>query len=156
MATQNNSCVQEFSSGFGNTPLLASDFLFRDERRLLYAKAENLNMTGSNVGRHCIQGISEEFIPSVVNLDEMDAVFSVDGGNAISMAQKQARELGLEVGISSGKNFPGGIKTQDDPGRDAVMATVFPDCNKKYLSADRIREEPTRSEFLSCFFAWIE
>jgi cysteine synthase len=152
VATQHNSCVQEFSSGFGNTPLLASDFLFRDERRLLYAKAENLNMTGSNVGRHCIQGISEEFIPPVVNLDEMDAVFSVDGGDAISIAQKLARELGLEVGISSRKNFPGGINAQDDPGSDAVMATVFPDCNKKYLSADRVREEPTRREFLSCFF----
>ena len=31
----------------GNTPLLAIDFSFDGEERVLYAKAENLNMTGS-------------------------------------------------------------------------------------------------------------
>src|SRR5512135_1607617 len=31
----------------GNTPLLAIEFSFDGERRVLYAKAENLNMTGS-------------------------------------------------------------------------------------------------------------
>ena len=31
----------------GNTPLLAIDFSFDGKRRVLYAKAEHLNMTGS-------------------------------------------------------------------------------------------------------------
>ena len=31
----------------GNTPLLAIDFLYRGRKRVIYAKAENLNMTGS-------------------------------------------------------------------------------------------------------------
>src|SRR5512141_861552 len=31
----------------GNTPLLAIEYRFRGARRVLYAKAENLNMTGS-------------------------------------------------------------------------------------------------------------
>ena len=31
----------------GNTPLLAIDFKFRGEQRVLYAKAEHINMTGS-------------------------------------------------------------------------------------------------------------
>ncbi len=31
----------------GNTPLLAIDLLYRGEPRRLYAKAENLNLTGS-------------------------------------------------------------------------------------------------------------
>jgi cysteine synthase len=31
----------------GNTPLLAIDFKFRDQKRVIYSKAENLNMTGS-------------------------------------------------------------------------------------------------------------
>lgn len=31
----------------GNTPLLAIDFSFDGEERVLYAKSENLNMTGS-------------------------------------------------------------------------------------------------------------
>ena len=31
----------------GNTPMLAVEFRFRGERRILYCKAENLNITGS-------------------------------------------------------------------------------------------------------------
>ena len=31
----------------GNTPLLAIDFTFKGEKRVIYAKAENINMTGS-------------------------------------------------------------------------------------------------------------
>ena len=39
--------IKDLSSLIGNTPLLAIEFTFRGEQRLLYAKAENLNMTGS-------------------------------------------------------------------------------------------------------------
>ena len=105
--------------------------------------------TGCNIGHHRIQGISDEFIPPIVELDELDQVIRVDDGDAIIMAQKLARELGLGVGISSGANFLGGIKAQNDLGSEAVVATVFSDCNKKYLSTDLLREEPVKSDFLS-------
>ena len=39
--------IRNLSSLIGNTPLLAIDFTYRGEKRVLYAKAENLNMTGS-------------------------------------------------------------------------------------------------------------
>ncbi len=39
--------AEELSSLIGNTPLLAIDFMFRGGKRTIYAKAENLNMTGS-------------------------------------------------------------------------------------------------------------
>ena len=39
--------VEDLSSLIGNTPLLAIDFTFRGTKRTIYAKAENLNMTGS-------------------------------------------------------------------------------------------------------------
>ncbi|UCD40768.1 MAG: hypothetical protein JSV69_09200, partial [Chloroflexota bacterium] len=68
---------------------------------------------------------------------------------AIIMAQKLAGELGLGVGISSGANFLGALKAQNDLGRDAVVTTVFSDCNKKYLSTDLMREEPVEDDFLS-------
>jgi cysteine synthase A len=105
--------------------------------------------TGCNIGHHRIQGISDEFIPPIVDLDELDQVVSIYDGDAIIMAQKLARELGLGVGISSGANFLGAIKAQNNLGSGAIVATVFPDCNKKYLSTDLMREEPPRSDFLS-------
>jgi len=63
--------------------------------------------TGYKVGAHRIQGISDEFIPAIVKLDELDEVVAVDDGDAIIMAQRLASELGIAVGISSGANFLG-------------------------------------------------
>jgi len=104
---------------------------------------------GHKVGRHRIQGISDEFIPPIVELAELDSVVRVHDGDAILMAQKLACELGLGVGISSGANFLGALKVQNDLGDPAVVVTVFPDSNKKYLSTDLLRDEPVREGYLT-------
>jgi cysteine synthase A len=105
--------------------------------------------TGHKVGKHRIQGISDEFIPSIVKLNELDEVVEVDDGDSIIMAQKLARSLGLGVGISSGGNFLGAVKIQNELGDDTVVATVFADDNKKYLSTDYSKKEPIKSDFLT-------
>jgi cysteine synthase A len=105
--------------------------------------------TGYKVGKHRIQGISDEFVPAIVRLGEIDKVVSVDDGDAIIMAQMLAAQLGLGVGISSGANFLGALKLQEELGPDAVVVTVFSDDNKKYLSTDLMRKEPVKPEFLS-------
>ncbi len=105
--------------------------------------------TGRKVGKHRIQGISDEFIPPIVDLASLDAVVAVDDGDAILMAQKLASRLGIGVGISSGANFLGALEVQEQLGEDAVVATVFPDSNKKYLSTDLLGEEPVKEGFLS-------
>jgi cysteine synthase len=102
--------------------------------------------TGHKVGHHRIQGISDEFIPPIVKLGELDAIISVHDGDAILMAQQLARH-GLAVGISSGANFIGALMAQRTFGGDAPTVTIFCDSNKKYLSTDLLREEPVRSEY---------
>ena len=104
---------------------------------------------GCKVGQHRIQGISDEFIPQIVDLRQLDAVVDVSDGDAILLAQKLAAELGLAVGISAGANFIGALKVQNQMGAAAVVVTVFPDDNKKYLSTDLLREEPAREGYLS-------
>jgi cysteine synthase A len=104
---------------------------------------------GHKVGQHRIQGISDEFIPSILRLHELDSVVSVSDGDAILMAQKLASCLGLAVGISSGANFLGALMIQKELGCDAVVTTVFPDDNKKYLSTDLLREEPVKLAYLA-------
>ncbi len=105
--------------------------------------------TGNKVGDHRIAGISDEFIPDLVRLDELDAIISVDDGDAIIMAQHLSRELGLGVGISSGANFLGAVKVQEELGLDKVVVTVFADDNKKYFSTDYVREQPIKDDFVS-------
>ena len=105
--------------------------------------------TGHKVGKHRIQGISDEFIPPIVDLAFLDEVVAVDDGDAILMAQKLATQLGLGVGISSGAHFLGALKVQDMLGPNAVVATVFADDNKKYLSTDLLHEEPVEDGYIS-------
>jgi cysteine synthase A len=105
--------------------------------------------TGYKVGKHRIQGISDEFIPAIVKLDELGPVLAIDDGDAILMAQRLAAELGLGVGISSGANFLAALQAQDALGPDATVVTVFSDSNKKYLSTDLMRSEAVKDGFLS-------
>ncbi len=112
--------------------------------------------TGCKVGQHRIQGISDEFVPRIVDLGSLDPVIDVNDGDAILMAQKLAAELGLAVGISSGANFIAAVKLQEDMGGDAAVATVFADDNKKYLSTDLLRDEPVKSSFLSPAISLME
>jgi cysteine synthase A len=105
--------------------------------------------TGHHVGRHRIQGISDEFIPPIVDLAFLDEVIAVHDGDAILMAQKLARGLGLAVGISSGANLLGAVMVQERLGPGATVVTLFPDSNKKYLSTDLMKDEPVRDGYLA-------
>jgi cysteine synthase A len=139
--------------GTGGTIMGAGKFLRRQNpfiRLHALEPAESPTLTtGSKMGQHRIQGVSDEFIPSLLELEKLDEVISVPDGDAILMAQKLASSLGIAVGISSGANFIGALMVQNQMGADAVVVTVFPDDNKKYLSTDLLRKEPIKPGFLS-------
>ena len=105
--------------------------------------------TGYKVGKHRIQGISDEFIPSILKMDEVDGIVSVDDIDSIIMARMLAEKLGIGVGISSGANFIGSIIAQEKLGEDAVMTTVFADDNKKYLSTDYANDYEMKDSYIS-------
>jgi len=105
--------------------------------------------TGKKVGSHRIQGISDEFIPAIVKLDQLDGIVDVWDGDSILMAKKLAVQCGLPVGISSGANMLGAIKVSLEQGPGAAVATVFADCNKKYLSTDYCKQEVIRDDYLT-------
>jgi cysteine synthase A len=105
--------------------------------------------TGYKVGQHRIQGISDEFIPAIVDLSKLDSILAVPDGDSILMAQQLATQLGLAVGISSGANLLGAMRVQAEMGSGSVVVTAFSDDNKKYLSTDLMREEPVKDGYLS-------
>ena len=139
--------------GTGGTIMGAGRFLRRQNPAIRLhplepAESPTLS-TGCKVGQHRIQGVSDEFIPSILELNRLDEIVSVPDGDAILMAQKLAASLGLAVGISSGANFLGALKIQNQLGEDATVVTVFPDDNKKYLSTDLLREEEIKPDYLA-------
>jgi cysteine synthase A len=139
--------------GTGGTIMGVGKFLKEKDRNIKVYPLEPSNSptmtTGYKIGKHRIQGISDEFIPPIAKLEQLDEVISVDDGDSIIMAQKLAAKLGLGVGISSGANFIGALMAQEKLGTDAVVVTVFSDDNKKYLSTDLMRQEPVKPGFLS-------
>lgn len=85
----------------------------------------------NSTGNHKIDGIGDDFIPDIVDLEKIDQIIKVSDEDAINMALKLSKELGLGVGVSSGANFIGSVLATQSG--DEVL-TVFPDDNKKYLS----------------------
>jgi len=139
--------------GTGGTVMGVAKFLKGQDSGIRVHPLEPANSptlrTGHKVGKHRIQGISDEFIPSIVKLGQLDRIVSVDDGDAILMAQKLSTQLGLGLGISSGANFLGALMAQENLGPRARVVTIFADDNKKYLSTDLLGEEPVKEGFLS-------
>lgn len=97
---------------------------------------------------HKIEGISDGFMPRIVDKSIIDDVILVDDKDAIYMSQKIAKELGIGVGISSGANLIGAILLEEQIGGN--ICTIFADDQKKYLSTDMSKEITPGKEFVSC------
>jgi cysteine synthase A len=139
--------------GTGGTVMGVGRYLCRDGRSVRVHPLEPANSptlrTGHKVGQHRIQGISDEFIPALVRLDELDHVVDAWDGDAILMAQSLCHTLGLAVGISSGANIVGAMELVEELGDDATVVTILPDSNKKYLSTALCHAEPPRDDYIT-------
>lgn len=82
-------------------------------------------------GNHQIDGIGDDFIPDIVDFNYIDEIVRIDDKDAINMAIKLGKELGLGVGVSSGANFLASVISSDE---NEEVVTIFVDDNKKYLS----------------------
>jgi cysteine synthase len=103
--------------------------------------------TGHKVGKHRIQGISDEFVPSIIKMSELGRLVDVWDGDAIVMSQRIATELGIAVGISSGANLLGALEVAHEQGPESCVVTIFCDDNKKYLSTDLCSVEECKEHY---------
>lgn len=99
--------------------------------------------------QHFIYGIGDGFVPEIASKYPMDEVITVNEIDAVLMAQKLSRSLGLGVGISSGANFLGVLKAKELMGMNANVVTVFADDNKKYLTSEYAEDFPYKDSYLS-------
>lgn len=96
------------------------------------------------IGPHKIEGIGDDFIPSLVDRNIIDDIIKINDRDAINMSRMLARDFGLGVGISSGANLLAGVISGIDN-----VATVFADDAKKYLSTDLIGDIDNSEELIS-------
>ena len=124
------------------------------------ANSPTLTTGGKKIGKHRIQGISDEFIPEILQLNKLSEIVSVDDGDAIIMAQK-LNNRGLSVGISSGANLIGALKvllkslnSSEKKNKTEIdyyptVATILCDSSLKYFSTDLCNSEKIKDGFLS-------
>ena len=125
---------------------------------------------GKILGQHKIEGIGDDFVPDIfkrnAGIIEKD-ILLINDDDAINMARKLAKQLGLGVGISSGANLIGAVLAQEkleenvegksegnakgrlEENKEGNIVTVFADDNKKYLSTDLGKEIVKDVSFIS-------
>lgn len=96
-------------------------------------------------GPHKIQGTGAGFVPKNLNLALLDEVIRVTNEDAISTAQRLAKEEGLLVGISTGANVWAALQVAARPeNKGKLIVTVGCSTGERYLStalADQARNQ---------------
>ena len=119
---------------------------YNKEIKLIALEPSSMPLLSENkvIGPHKIEGIGDDFIPSLFDKTKIDQIIKIDDRDAINMSRILARKFGLGVGISSGANLLAGVISGIDN-----IATVFADDAKKYLSTDLIGDIDNSEELIS-------
>ncbi|MBI9094464.1 MAG: cysteine synthase A [Sphaerochaeta sp.] len=86
-------------------------------------------------GPHKIQGIGAGFVPSILDTDLIDEIYTVEDAKAGERARQAARTEGLLVGISSGAALDAALAysaKKEHEGKTIVV--LLPDTGERYLS----------------------
>ena len=111
-----------------------------------YIKDNNLNIevigvepksspliTLKRAGKHKIQGIGANFIPSILDQSVISKMVLVSDEEAIESARELVKKEGLFVGISSGANYAAAKQLIKDPiYKNKKILMIFPDSGERY------------------------
>lgn len=119
------------------------------EAKVVAIEPDSMPLISKNrvIAPHKIEGIGDDFIPALIDKNEIDKVILIHDMDAINMSRKLSADLGLGVGISSGANLLGCILLQSEIKTPVV--TVFADDNKKYLSTDLSKPIDENEKYIS-------
>lgn len=87
-------------------------------------------------GPHKIQGIGAGFVPDILDLSLVDAIETVSNEEAISYAQRLAKEEGILAGISCGAATAVAVRLAQQPEHQGkTIVVILPDSGERYLSS---------------------
>jgi cysteine synthase A len=136
----------------GNTPLLAIDFLYKNEPRVLYAKQESLNFTGSIKDRMALFVLERAYRTGAIK--KGDRIAEATSGNTGISFSAVGRALGHPVTIF----MPDWMSTERMSLIASFGATIVPVSRQQggFLGSIKMSEELAASDphvFLPCQFS---
>jgi cysteine synthase A len=96
--------------------------------------SESPVLSGGQTGAHRIDGIGAGFVVPLWQKDIADEIERVSTDEAMTMANRLAREEGLFAGTSTGANVVAALRLAQQLEPDATIVTVMCDTGMKYLS----------------------
>ncbi len=92
-------------------------------------------LSGGKPGPHKLQGIGAGFIPSILNTQIYDEVFTVTTEEAFDSGRLLARREGILVGITSGAALHAAAQIAKRPAnKGKTVVVLLPDSGDRYLS----------------------
>ena len=104
-------------------------------RVLAVEPSESAVLSGDEPGPHGLQGIGPGFIPTVLDMSQIDGVMRVSEREAIALARRCAALEGLPIGISSGAALHAALqvaRAAENAGR--LVVCIIPSFAERYLS----------------------
>lgn len=98
-------------------------------------------LSGGNPGPHKLQGIGAGFVPSILNTQVYDEIFTVTTEQAFSTGREIARKEGVLVGITSGAALYAASQLALRPeNKGKTIVALLPDSGDRYLSTAMFAE----------------
>jgi len=98
-------------------------------------------LSGGKPGPHKLQGIGAGFVPSILNTQVYDEIFTVTTEQAFSTGREIARREGVLVGISSGAALYAASQLALRPqNKGKTIVALLPDSGDRYLSTAMFAE----------------
>lgn len=104
--------------------------------------AESAVLLGEAPCCHFIEGVSDGFVPPLLNDVRLDGSMRVSSMDATKMAQRLAQEFGLLVGTSSGANVAAALQIARELGPESAVVTLLPDRAERYFSTRLFAAQP--------------
>jgi cysteine synthase A len=122
-------------AGSGGTFSGVARYLKEQDDRIKAVLADPLGSTmgGGEEGCYLMEGIGNNFVPKIMNMELVDDVIKITDEEAFYMVRELAKKEGLIVGSSSGAAMAAVLKLVERI-KTGNIVTVFPDRGDRYFS----------------------